>query len=291
MFCVRCGIQNPSQAVYCFNCGARLAQADAPPLGQLMPTTNPYPTPPYQPAPAIFYPPPTIIPLDANARVVRYHPLAEGAFNLPSQIEIEPRAYYSYVNSQEQLVFVRRASFGRRIGAAVLDLLVLFVPYVCISSLFSGVLTSANLNTRTNTPPDPTASAWLLFLLMLVLFGYFYFTGISNGQSLGKRAMKIRVIRLDGSKPDPMTALLRYVAGYMLSTNILVIGLAAAVLGLVNNGTSATVIVGLLAFGWGFWWVAWDELRQGWHDKLARTLVVDSQETVEGVHFHRAALG
>lgn len=33
-------------------------------------------------------------------------------------------------------------------------------------------------------------------------------------------------------------------------------------------------IVSALPFGLGFFWVAWDSRKQGWHDKLAGTVVV-----------------
>jgi uncharacterized RDD family membrane protein YckC len=35
--------------------------------------------------------------------------------------------------------------------------------------------------------------------------------------------------------------------------------------------------VSLLAFGLGFFWVGWDPRKQGWHDKLAGTVVVRSR--------------
>ncbi len=33
-------------------------------------------------------------------------------------------------------------------------------------------------------------------------------------------------------------------------------------------------IVSLLPLGLGFWWIIWDKRKQGWHDKMARTLVL-----------------
>ncbi|MDJ0834519.1 MAG: RDD family protein [Gammaproteobacteria bacterium] len=36
--------------------------------------------------------------------------------------------------------------------------------------------------------------------------------------------------------------------------------------------------VSLIPLGLGFFWVAWDKRKQGWHDKIARTLVVKDKE-------------
>ena len=38
-------------------------------------------------------------------------------------------------------------------------------------------------------------------------------------------------------------------------------------------------IVSAIPFGLGFFWVAWDSRKQGWHDKLAGTVVVRSKAT------------
>lgn len=67
-----------------------------------------------------------------------------------------------------------------------------------------------------------------------------------NGQTLGKKVMKIKVIREDGKKLDYKTAVIRYL-GYFLSSIPLLLG---------------------------FLWVIWDEKKQAWHDKIAGTYVV-----------------
>ena len=40
-----------------------------------------------------------------------------------------------------------------------------------------------------------------------------------------------------------------------------------------------------LIFMIGIFWVAWDKKKQGWHDKLAKTVVVKSKKPVEDVKF------
>ncbi len=304
MFCVRCGTQNPPEAFYCFKCGAAML-----PSGPILPPNPParpvefpanrgwqppngYPLLPPQPynygdyGPAVPIQP--AITLAPDSLVLQFHPLAEGTLGLPREIQTEPHLFYSYVNSEGQLIFARRANFTARFGAALLDLALLFVPFVCISGLLSsGSRVTRSFSVSRNTI-DQTASAWLILLLLSLGFGYFFFTGIASGQSLGKRALKIRVMRLDGRKPDWFTGLLRYLPGYMLSTNFFALILVILLYSFTNN-TGLAVALGILSFGWGFWWCRWDELRQGWHDKLARTLVVDTAEFVEGIHFGRNA--
>jgi uncharacterized RDD family membrane protein YckC len=67
-----------------------------------------------------------------------------------------------------------------------------------------------------------------------------------NGQTIGKKIMKIKVVREDGKPLDYPTAIIRYI-GYIISTIPLFLG---------------------------YLWVIWDDKKQGFHDKLARTLVV-----------------
>src|SRR5262247_2197009 len=81
---------------------------------------------------------------------------------------------------------------------------------------------------------------------VVIFFNYVYFY-MRRGQSFGKRFIGVRVVRIDGRPIDYQTAVLRNIVGYMLS---------------------------FLFFGLGIVWVLWDRRRQGWHDKLAKTVVV-----------------
>ena len=80
----------------------------------------------------------------------------------------------------------------------------------------------------------------------LIFFNFVYLY-VLDGQSFGKRLIGIRVVRTDGRPIDYQTALLRHVVGYPLSVLCLMLG----------------------AF-----WALWDPKQQGWHDKLAKTIVV-----------------
>src|SRR5215470_17913788 len=81
----------------------------------------------------------------------------------------------------------------------------------------------------------------------VVFFFNYVYSYMRRGQSFGKRFIGVRVVRTDGRPIDYQTAVLRHIVGYPLS---------------------------ILLFGLGIVWMLWDGRRQGWHDKLARTVVV-----------------
>ena len=85
---------------------------------------------------------------------------------------------------------------------------------------------------------------------------YWYFWTRRDGQTPGKFALGIRVIKADGTAMSDTDAVIRAI-GYHVSA---------------------------LLCGMGFIWAIFDKNNQTWHDKLARTYVVrnsDRRETVE----------
>jgi uncharacterized RDD family membrane protein YckC len=77
---------------------------------------------------------------------------------------------------------------------------------------------------------------------------YWFFLTRNNGQTPGKKLMKIRVIKVNGTAISDADAVIRYI-GY-----------------LVNN---------FFFIGWA--WALFDDKRQGWHDKIAETYVVKAE--------------
>lgn len=75
---------------------------------------------------------------------------------------------------------------------------------------------------------------------------YYIFFWTLMGQTPGKMLLGLRIISLNGSQLTFWQALRRFI-GYFLSA---------------------------LALYAGYWWVLIDNRRQGWHDKLAGTIVV-----------------
>ncbi len=80
-----------------------------------------------------------------------------------------------------------------------------------------------------------------------IYFGLFWTLG---GQTLGQYVMGLRVVRLDGRRMTFWRSLVRWI-GYFVS---------------------------FFALGIGYLWVLWDDRRQGFMDKLAKTVVVYSWE-------------
>lgn len=91
----------------------------------------------------------------------------------------------------------------------------------------------------------------------LVALAYFAGMWAWKGTTIGGIVLKLKVVRLDGQPVTFPVALVR--------------GLAAAF----------SIIVCFL----GFLWIAWDNDKQGWHDKIAGTAVVRLPHTQSLVCF------
>jgi uncharacterized RDD family membrane protein YckC len=137
---------------------------------------------------------------------------------------------------------VQLASIGLRSSAFLLDyILTLLVPAIT-------VLIAIYFKRRWAAPGVASVVLILGYFVTaaLVIFNVVFLTE-RYGQTLGKRFLGIRIIREDGGSVTYKTALLRHLIGYPLS---------------------------ILLFGLGICWALWDVRQQGWHDKLAHTLVV-----------------
>jgi uncharacterized RDD family membrane protein YckC len=121
-----------------------------------------------------------------------------------------------------------RAGFWRRFAAAFIDGILLAVVNVILRAV-AGMGGGAGLGT-------------------LVSLGYFtYFEGGPTGQTIGKRAMGIRVIDFGGGGS---------------------IGYGRAFIRWIGRFVSAIVLL------LGYFWMLWDSERQTWHDKFANSVVV-----------------
>jgi uncharacterized RDD family membrane protein YckC len=89
--------------------------------------------------------------------------------------------------------------------------------------------------------------ALYFILAVIITVGYIVYFWTSTGQTPGKMVMGLKVVKADtGELLDPGGALLRYV-GYIVSS---------------------------IPFYLGFFWIIWDEKKEGWHDKIAKTRVI-----------------
>lgn len=92
---------------------------------------------------------------------------------------------------------------------------------------------------------EVSGSTGVSTVLGIVYYVYFW-SSYGKGQTLGSRALNIRVVKTDGSYLDLVGAFLRYI-GLVISVICLFIGVI---------------------------WAAFDAQKQGWHDKIAGTYVV-----------------
>ena len=128
------------------------------------------------------------------------------------------------------------AGFWLRFGAAVFDIFIVLLLLFVIYSLF--ITCAAEITQRR------------IFIMAVVagIVAIVYFIGfwIWRGQTPGKMIAGIKIIRTDSSPIEWTHAVLRYF-GY---------------------------IVCFLTLTIGFIWIAFDERKQGLHDKIADTYVV-----------------
>jgi len=113
-----------------------------------------------------------------------------------------------------------------------------FIDFILLG-IVNGVLTSILYG------GDTTASSGLQTLLGVIYFVYFW-SAYGKGQTIGMRALKIKVVKTDGSSLDLVGGFLRYI-GLVVSCAVIFIGVI---------------------------WAAFDANKQGWHDKIASTYVV-----------------
>lgn len=150
-----------------------------------------------------------------------------------------------------------RASFGQRLGAYLLDVVIVIIPFLIIVALLGG-FDADNFDADTGRVEEGILAEGAVFatLLGLVLsMGYFTFLeGGASGQTIGKKALGIRVIRQETGGT---------------------VGYARA---LARNAVRS--LPGLIRFLSVLWtlldglWMLWDRENQTLHDKAARTLVV-----------------
>lgn len=136
-----------------------------------------------------------------------------------------------------------RAGFGRRLVAVLIDGLLLSVVGYVLGQIFGQDVLVIEDGTAAYALDGPAAGLTLLVQLAY----YTYLEGSAAGATLGKRAMGIRVIDADaGGSIGYGRAFIRWVGRF-------VSGLPCAL---------------------GYLWMLWDNNKQTWHDKFARSIVV-----------------
>lgn len=83
---------------------------------------------------------------------------------------------------------------GRRIGAAVIDIGIVIVLVLLVGGIIGN-------DTAADAPDSARFGTLDRVVILCLTFGYYWLTEAVWAQTLGKRALGIRVVRVDGSKP------------------------------------------------------------------------------------------
>lgn len=161
-----------------------------------------------------------------------------------SAVAVQPNPVRKYAPPTHFFVgSLEQAGFGLRYGAWMFDFLFLLITMMG----FSFLVTLLSRRSVVGSNKDLIIVAALTFSVFLANF-----VGLAgrSGQTIGMRILGIRIVRSDGKPFTWKNAALRHLIGYPLS---------------------------MAPFFLGFLWMLWDPKQQGWHDKLARTMVVISR--------------
>ena len=140
--------------------------------------------------------------------------------------------------------------FWLRVWASIIDSVLLIVALIPFAWLIAGDRLAQGVTI------DGLPGFLLSYVLPAVIIIWFW---SSKQATPGKMLIGARIVDAQtGGDPGMKQHVIRYL-GYFLST---------------------------LLFGLGFLWIAFDPRKQGWHDKLAGTVVVRKRRgTTEPVHF------
>ena len=118
----------------------------------------------------------------------------------------------------------------------------------------------------------PPLTWWFKIYLLALAFGYFGWSWIRGGQTVGMRAWRIRVQRADGSPLDWGRAAIRFAVGSLV---VAALGYGAWA----ARGAGPGVVVGSALLAIGAAAIAWalvDRRRRAWFDLAADTEVVQA---------------
>lgn len=145
------------------------------------------------------------------------------------------------------------ASWGSRLGAYLIDLLILLVPIVVLTIVVVAIATGSDTG---------AAVTGILGFLTYLVVAFVYAPvlmareGANNGQTWGKQMLGIRVVRDSGEAMSFGWAALREIA---------VKGLAV---------TIASSIIPIIPWFLNYFWPLWDDQNRALHDMICSTHVV-----------------
>jgi uncharacterized RDD family membrane protein YckC len=132
--------------------------------------------------------------------------------------------------------------FWARAWASVIDsVLVCVIVYPVLTMIYGREYFSS---TSLIKGPADFLLQWVLPAVAIIVFW------IARQATPGKMAIRAKIVDADTGAPMTRAQAIGRYLGYYVS---------------------------ILGLGFGFFWVGWDKRKQGWHDKLAGTVVVRSR--------------
>ena len=152
-----------------------------------------------------------------------------------------PFASVAPVTQEMSPAFATKGGFWRRTGAYVLDGIVTGVIGFVV-----GVVVAIVGEATKMTRADMNNIAQVIGEIIGLAYFLYFWSAHGSGQTPGMRALRLRVIRTDGTYISVGRAFLR------------------------NIGLG----ISLICLGLGVIWIGFDKQKQGWHDKIADTYVI-----------------
>ena len=133
--------------------------------------------------------------------------------------------------------------FKDRLVASIIDSVILMMITAPLLYLFYGGDYFASEDTLQGVAD--LVISYIFPLIATILFWVY------KSATPGKMMLSMKIIdEKTGNKPSAVQSLIRYLAYYL----------------------------SIIPLGLGFLWIIWDDKSQGWHDKIAGTLVVEANE-------------
>ncbi len=149
------------------------------------------------------------------------------------------------------------AGFWIRVGASIIDTIIMFILFIPLAMMIYNVnyvsreMSTNNMSSYSGYFHVDTTGGFLLnYVLPAVAVMVFW---LYKSATLGKLLLKLKIVDAKtGNKPTILQFVIRYL-GYFLSS----------------------------IFFLGFIWIAFDRKKQGFHDKIAGTVVVKDVSSEE----------
>ncbi len=167
------------------------------------------------------------------------------------------------MSSSPTLASAGLASWGSRLGAYLIDGLVILIPALILFFLLVAGAVGIGGGDEDVTTGAAIGAVILWFLLLSVIYLLYAPLlmarhGAKNGQTWGKQVVNIRVIRDNGQPYNFGYAALREVVLKFLAVNI------------------ASSIIPLIPWFLNYFWPLWDDQNRALHDMVASSHVVRS---------------